>query len=340
MKRAIACLLACLTFFAGKASDETQQLIDINGYLRFDYQHLSTDGNTNEPATGFKGKYFLLRVDGRICENLTYSWRQRINKSAYDSSFWDGTDWAYIDYHPGRWSFQAGKQIVQIGGYEYDRNPADVFGPSLFWNGIGCFQLGASAGYNITDRDNVTFQVTQSPFHTPENRNMYSYNLIWAAHHGIFHPRWAVNMVEYTKNHYISYIGLGNRFEVERWALELDLFNRAASHQTFIGRDATVIGNLMFSPTPRWTIFGKMSYDVNRTHRDCDLIVLPSTEMKIAGGGVEFYPLLKARHSLRLHLNCFYAWGKNTNPAEDMQNKTLMIDCGVSFKIDIFKKNH
>lgn len=339
MRRAIACLLACSSLLSGYADENAQQLLDINGYLRFDYQHFSTDGKSNDAASGFRGKYFLLRVDGNICENLDYSWRQRINKSSFDASFWDATDWVYINYHPGRWSFQAGKEIVQIGSYEYDRNPADVFGPSVFWNGIPCFQIGVSAGFDITSHDNLTFQIVQSPFHATNNRNMYGYNLIWVAKHGIFKPRWSANLFEYEKNRYISYISLGSRFDVGKWGLELDLINRAASHQQFIGRDASVMANLMFTPSKRLTVYGKMTYDVNKTHHNVDCVVLSGTEMTMAGAGVEYYPLIKARHSLRLHLNCFYAWGQNGNVNDDIQDKTLLIDCGVSFKIDIFKLN-
>ncbi len=39
---------------------------------------------------------------------------------------------------------------------------------------------------------------------------------------------------EYADGRYISYLALGNRFSFGKWALELDLMNRAAAHRHFI----------------------------------------------------------------------------------------------------------
>ena len=41
---------------------------------------------------------------------------------------------------------------------------------------------------------------------------------------------------------------------------------------------------------PHLGLYGKFTYDVNRTDTNADLCVLPGTEMTAYGGGVEFFP--------------------------------------------------
>ena len=57
--------------------------------------------------------------------------------------------------------------------------------------------------------------------------------------------------------------------------------------------------------------------------------------MKIAGAGVEFYPLANGRHNLRFHANMFYSWGSNGNTADVMQNKTMLVDFGVKWNMNL-----
>lgn len=56
------------------SSDEIARL-EINA--RLDYQLDRKDGNTVDGNTGFEGKYLVIRLDGNITDNLSYSWRQR-----------------------------------------------------------------------------------------------------------------------------------------------------------------------------------------------------------------------------------------------------------------------
>lgn len=228
-----------------------------------------------------------------------------------------------------------GKQVVAIGGWEYDRAPIDLYGCSVFWNNVPCYQIGGSVSFRPSAADRLTFQLCESPFYTPENRDMYAYNLMWNGRHGFFEAIWSANLLEYAPDRYISYLALGNRFSFGKVALELDLMNRAAAGQTFFLRDMSVMGELAYAPTAKWKVFGKMTYDVNRTHSDADLCVSPGTEMKMAGAGVEFFPLADGRHTLRLHANLFYSWGSNGNTADVMQNKTMLVDFGVKWNMNI-----
>lgn len=166
--------------------------INIDLQTRVSYLNDRIDNHIRHDASGFKGDYFLLSVSGQVTDRLTYSWRQRINQKKERSDRFDGTDWVYLDYKlDDHWSVAAGKQVAMVGGYEYDRNPVDIYVSSEFWNNIAPFQFGASATYTTTNGKNrFTAQVTQSLFNTPANRDMLAYHLrwagLWVAKHSLF----------------------------------------------------------------------------------------------------------------------------------------------------------
>lgn len=341
-KIAVALTLAVTPLAFAQTTDninESQRdLLDLNIRARADWQgdwHGSAMDNAN---SGFEGKYLMMRLDGEIIPGLTYSWRQRFNKSIFDGNFFDATDWVNINYAYRGWHFSAGKQAVAVGGWEYDRNPVDLYATSVFWQNLPCFQFGASVSYDLTPTDNLLFQVNQSMWHTSSMRNMYGYSLMWTGHHGPVTLMWSANLDEYVKNRYISYICLGNKVDFGPMCLELDFVNRAASHQTFFFRDCTVIGELSYrTPDKHWRIHAKMTYDVNKTDSPADMVVLPGTELTMAGGGVEYFPLNRKRSSLRLHAACYYAWGHNTNTADIMQSETTFLSVGVTWDMNIVK---
>lgn len=314
----------------------THDYVHLTTDVRLDWQNVWNDGATDNSNSGFQGKYLLFRVDGEIIPGLTYSWRQRLNKPHKDASFFDATDWIYVDYAWRGFNFSAGKEVVAIGGWEYDRYPVNIYSASVFWNNINCFQLGVQAGMRIGKGSQLTIQVAQSPFHTSANRNMYGYNLFWNGHYGIYHALCSVNLMEYDRGRYISYISLGNRFDIGNVAIELDLMNRAGSHQAFLGRDMSIVGEVAYRPHPAWRIHAKYTYDVNKSGTGADLCVLNGTELNMAGAGLEFYPLRKRRTSLRLHANCYYSWGSNANTGDVMQDKTTVLDAGITWTMDVF----
>ncbi|NCE71914.1 porin [Odoribacter sp. Z80] len=340
MRKLICAILFASYGFLASAQEIKEELLTLRLEARLDYLRNRQDGKTIKDNTGFEGKFINIRADGKITDKLSYSWRQRFNKQHEDGSFFDATDWIYIHYNIGKWAIAGGKQVVNIGGWEYDRAPIDLYECSVFWNNIPCYAIGASAGYRLSSSDLLTAQVCQSPFFTSENRNMYAYNLMWQGSHKWFHTLYSVNLIETTPGHYINYIALGNKFIYKKFALELDLMNRASAHQTFLFKDASVMGELSYAPCSKWNIYGKMTYDVNHTNNTTDFCVLPGTELTMAGGGFEFYPLAKKNHALRIHANVFYSWGKNANPGNTMQDKSLIFDIGIKWNMNLLAIKH
>ena len=343
MKRRAICRMMLASIMSGavllplhaeEAPASDTGLLKLNFSARIDWQLNRPYNHTDDANSGFEGKYLMLRADGEIIPGLSYSWRQRLNKMHADRNFFDATDWLYVNYETGRWSFEAGKEIVAIGGWEYDRAPMDLFGTSVFWNNIPCYQLGVTTGYAVAPTDRLYVQATQSPFFTPDDRNIYGYSLRWNGEHSFYKSIWSANLFEYTRGHYISYLSLGNRFEFGKWAIEADVMNRASSGQAYLFKDCSVIGDVAFAPASRWRIHVKMTYDVNHSGTDADSMVLDGTQLTMAGGGVEFFPLVKDKTDLRLHATAYYSWGKNTNEADVMQKNTLLANIGLTWNMN------
>ena len=331
MKKILLTLLWGTCFFVVQAQEE---LLKLQAETRIDYQCEYVDGRSIHSNSGFKGRYLNVIVSGTIAKQFSYSYRQRLNKAHSNQSFFDATDWLYLTYRPDEhWSVSVGKQVVGIGGYEYDRAPIDLYFCSEYWNNIPCYQMGISADYTFSQgKDKVMFQLCQSPFHAYAD-DMYAYNFMWYGSHGWFNTIYSVNMIEYQPDKYISYIALGHRLDFGEIALELDLMNRATDHQTYFFRNCSIMGELSYHPSESFNFFGKVTYDVNTTQVKTDYCVHPGTELTYVGGGVEFYPI-KNNRNLRLHAFYSYSFGHNGNAEGAIPPEQSILNVGIKWKVD------
>lgn len=336
MKRFILFLLALLTSFPLYAQRE---LIKIRGEVRVDYSREYNRHSVVDEHSGFYGSFINLQLDGKFAEKFSYSYRQRLNKTIVDKSFFDATDWLYLSYnHNDNWNIAAGKLVVAIGGWEYDKAPIDLYSCSEFWNNIACYQFGVEYGYKLNNgKDRFIAQVVQSPFHTSEERDLYGYGVAWYGNHGPFKAIYSANMFEYMPGSYINYISLGNKLEINNFYLIFDFMNRADNHQRFLFDDVSIVGVASYSPITSLNIFAKVTYDVNKSGRVSDFTVINGTEVTMMGMGVEYYPL-KENRDLRLHANYFHTLGSNTNADGTQYDKRRVFNFGLTWKMDLFKK--
>ncbi len=341
MKKVLLALWMCCSLLTAFAQEKTT--FDLGFETRMGYHREEIDGEKLDGNSGAKGDYLNLKLNGTIGSKFSYSWRQRFNKKINDSHFFDATDWVYLTYQADpNWSISAGKQVVLIGGYEYDAAPIDIFMASEYWNNIPCYQFGASVTYaSRQGSDKLTAQVCESPFRNEVHNDLLSYNLYWAGQHGIWSTLWSANLIGYAPGKYISYLSLGNLFQVGDLSLQLDFMNRATSHQTYLFRDCSIVGRLGWMCTPQVELYAKASYDVNRTDHAsghsvsewmADQCVLPGTELTSLGGGVQVYPLKSAKNTVRLHACASYTTGTNGNPQGALTDKFLYLNVGLTWK--------
>ena len=336
MKKTLCTLLMAVCAILVNAQENS--LVDLKAEVRFDYQREYLDGDAVKSNSGFKGKYLNVILNGTINEHFSYSYRQRLNKAHSSQSFFDATDWIHLTYKLNdQWKFNGGKQVVGIGGFEYDRAPIDLYFCSEYWNNIPCYQFGVSATYT-TRKGNDSFmaQVCESPFNFHGN-DLYAYNLMWYGSHGWYNSIWSVNAQEYASGKFIYYVALGNEFKMGNAKLQLDFMNRAAEGHAFFLKDCSVMGELSYMFNNKLNVYGKVTYDVNKTHSVGDLCVFPGTELTRVGAGLEFYPLKDGNRNLRFHAYFCQAFGKNGNEAGTMLPEQAIVDLGVKWKVDIIK---
>ena len=312
---------------------------------RADYQREYVSGDAIKENCGFKGQYLNFRVDGKFNEKLSYSYRQRLYKVQADETFFDATDWLYLKYHVNdRLAFSAGKQVVAVGGYEYDRNPIDIYFSSEYWWGTRCYQWGVDAAYDFNGGKAILMaQVCQSPYGSPLEVNgkcyndMYAFNLMWYGSHGWFNTTYSVNMVEYLPGQFINYIALGHKLNVGDFSLEFDFMNRAVRNQTFLFKDCSLIGDLTYSASDKLNVFVKASYDVNNSDKVGDYCVLPGTEVTRVSAGIEYF--LLPDKSARLHAALCQTFCSEEKAGVDFLPEQTMASVGLKWNMDLLALN-
>lgn len=336
MKKTLLLLLLSMSLTAKAQEKRIVERLGID--TRADFQRTYVDGETIDEESGFKGKNLNVIVSGQLSDRFSYFLRQRLNKSSFDSNFFNATDRVYLDYKlTDQLTLRAGKQTIAIGGFEYDRSSIDLYLYSEYLYNVSCYAWGGSVIYDPTPGDQLLFQVTESMFGALNNlHDVYSWNVMWYGNHGWWSTTWSANLTEWAKNHYISYLSLGNKFQLGRQVnLEVDFMNRAASHQAFFLKDFSLIGQLNYRPIDKLNLFAKATYDVNRTDTPADLLVHPDTEITSLCAGLEYFPL--GDNSVRFHATGGYAFGTNSNPAGTLLDRQTMVDLGLTWRVNIIK---
>lgn len=333
MSRSALILLTTILLAVGAKAQEN---FNLQVETRIDYKSDYLSGHHNSAASGFKGQYLNIIMSGNIGEHFSYAYRQRLNKAHADQSFFDATDWLYLTYAPSEnWQIAAGKQVVGIGGFEYDRAPIDLYFCSEFWNNIGCYQFGASVTYATGSRnDKMMFQVCQSPFRANAD-DMYAYNLMWMGSHKWYQSLWSVNVIEHQPSKYIYYVALGNQFTFGDFRLQADVMGRTANGLSTLAKNFSLMGEASYTIADKVNIFARATFDYHDSQSgSLDYCVFPDTELTRVGAGVEFYPL-KENRNIRLHAIYNHTFGRNGNPNGVLQPENSMLFVGLKWKIDV-----
>ena len=329
-------LFTCLQAFSqDKKPLVTLDNLHLNTRADFtvDY-HLGNDTISPSLDHGFSGKYLVIALDGTISNKFSYHLRQRINAPniSFANTFFQGTDWAYLNwYFTPNFYLSAGKQVVAIGGWEYDTNPIDIYYGTEFWNTVCCYAVGASINYKDRSGKNLfLLQMCNSPFISEAMESIYAYNLMWYGNFGVFKTTYSVNMIEYQPGKFINYIALGNKLQFKGVEMYLDVTNRASFEQEkFFGQDLTAIFGIGVDIGKKWIVFAKAGYDYNQAQLPSteayDQYIIPGKKVDFESLGFEYYPL--GDRSLRLHL-C----GSHTSV--DGESK-FQGNIGLTWKIDL-----
>ena len=328
----------------------------------FEYHHLMTSSSVvplahNDNTYGFKGRYFNIHVGGNFTKNLSYYFRQRIVANPGSNTFFDNTDFLYINYQITKnWSVRVGKEALAVGGFEYDAPPIDVLFWSYYWDNFRCFQLAAGAKYKSNDGKNTLIaQIGNSPYlhyGSTFKNSLLSYNLFWGGDFGPFHTLYSFNMFQRDKQgHFMSYLALGNKLAFNKWDIYVDFIHRATSTKQLM-KNFGVIARANFYVTPGLTLFLKGGYEQNldqleynnylETEEIWDCLALPGQIFTYGGIGLEFRP--QRCPDIRIH--GFVADFITRNQRYEIHDNTgnvyradhdLTANVGITWNIDIMK---
>ena len=334
MKKSLLIAVCLLLFMQVFSQEKTISLNTLNLDTRADFTY-ENFLNNDSTAHGFQGKYLRFKLDGNITDRFSYHLRQRINTPniGFANTFFQGTDWAYLNWYLNdRFYLSAGKQVVAIGGWEYDSDPIDIYYGTDFWNHVCCYEMGLSLNYQDRSGKNLfLIQMTNSPFITASMQRIYSYNLMWYGNLDIFKTAYSVNMIEYRPGAFINYISLGNKIKTGILEMYIDVQNRASFEQErFFGQDFTALIGAGVDIGEKWIVFVKAGYDFNNaqahtTPDPFDQYVTPGRKVDFESVGFEYYPMVS--RNLRVHF-C----GSHTNV--DGENN-YQANLGLTWKVDL-----
>ena len=336
MKRILSILSVVLCCSLAQAQDKPS--INVQAEVRFDYQREYIDGNALDANSGFEGKFLNVMAFGRFNDRFSYAFRQRLNKAHTKQSVFDATDFVNLTYRlNSHWSFTAGKQLVDLGRMVYNKAPIDMYFCTEFWNKFALYQWGVNTNYTTGNKKDVfQFQLTESPYDF-KNQDLYAFNLMWMGSHGWFKSFWSLNAMAYEPGEYLYFLSLGNHFQLGNAALKVDFMNRGSDADFFRLKDFSLIGELSYPVQANWNVYGKVSYDINKTENTSDFCVLPGTELTRVGAGMEYYPLKEGNKNLRFHLYGCYATGKNGNPSGSALPGQFLVAAGVKMRVNVFQ---
>lgn len=330
MKKHALLVALIATLFVGTATAQAPSTLILES--RTDYSFAKTGDDVNK---GFRGEYFNFKMEGDLGNGFSYAWRQRINTTNLDKSFFDSTDWLNLNYQTNRWTFSAGKQVVAIAGYEYDRAPIDIYFASEFWNNINCYQWGVSGSYGFDD-GYALMQICQSPIGNGHQNGLTAYNFF--ASYSDDDWEWSestasINLMEYAKDKYHVYMALGERITWNKVVAEIDILFRGDYGEFIEGENGSFMFDLRWNINDKVSVFTHMSADYNGSLTANDGGVQPDFIHHGIGGGVEYFPL--GNPNLRLHaaINSSGVWGEIAGV--EFTENTLFCTAGLTWRVNL-----
>lgn len=308
----------------------------LTAHAQVEYVFMETrvSGNLYGNKTSLSGDYLNLHVKGKIIPTLTYQLRQRFTKPFHDpKNPLNATDILTLtwDFAP-KWSVNAGKLPIFIGGFEWDDAPIDLYYWSDFADKIAqVYALGGTLMFSPTKQQMLQFQFSSSLLHYG-HPNVYNASLGWMGQVAPWWKTiWGINWMDDPHHHHMGYLSLGNRFEAGPAALELDLMYRRSFIQKSAGFDGSVVARLEYRINSQWVLSAKGGWDFNdASNVDADgiaydLTVAPGSRYLFGGGGLEYFPL--GNRNIRLHA---IGWADN-------RSRKLNLSLGLSFCLHIVK---
>lgn len=289
MKRKISVFILCL----GLLQIAAAQGIDIRLDTRYSFTALE------DRTYGFQGDYLNLRITGSVNENFSYAFQQRLNKPVIANNLFNATDWVYLLYRKNHWGFQAGKMMLEYGGYEFDEAPINLYWCSQMWNNFeSAFIFAVNGHYYLDNGNEFLFQISQSPYVERSFGMKLAYNLAAKGSAGFYSWKHSLNLFDLPDSGQVGSIVLGNCFTAGPARLELDIYQRGNMSSFKLFDDISVSANFVYSFKDWMNVIAKTTYDCN--YSQYDPLIPVYGEFLSYGGGFEFFPNRDSK-DIRIH---------------------------------------
>lgn len=255
-----------------------------------------------------------------------------------DSSTW--VDFLYVDYKINdNWSVRAGKDVIAVGGFEYDDWDWDVDYDlaSYYWLNNAAYQWGVSGAWT-NNAENTTFrlQAVSSPYSynndgvaRPWYKGIGSYYFQHDGSYGIMNTRNAIGFVHAGENVGFLHTSLG--FQVglldEALTLGTDVMNEYG-----VNAYVNAFQNLYtakYEPSEKWEILGKFGWQCMSFK---EIVGGSANEFNYFGGVSAAYFPLRDKKDLRIQATVA------CNPFLDIANErsnSLSITIGATYNLPI-----
>lgn len=249
----------------------------------------------------------------------------------YRNTFYSVNNWVdfcYFDFYAGNWTFRLGKDVMAVGGFEFD--PYDwectYDMTSLLWQNLSCYQWGGSVTYTTpSEKSNFMFQaLSATNFNDFDVEGNICRWRPWQNGFGtyILNYRGEYGPVE-TSNSYgwmqtcggrgnavsgMEMLTLGARVAcTERFKIGLEWQNRRDtavklnSFKDFFSQSTRAILTMQYVPSDKFELNLRGGYEYIGMGLEQDLWLDVETSPKCWSGGASFYYFpLKDSHDLRL----------------------------------------
>lgn len=226
-----------------------------------------------------------------------YTWR---------SDWTNWCDWAYLDYAAGAFNFTLGKQVMFLGGMEFEDYDYDCHLPlmSSLWSNFSPYQWGAAAGWtNDSENTTLALQIATSPYgERPFGSGLYSYGAKWTGEYGPLSNIWSVAHID-TGDGFYDLVSLGQTVSVnDDLGFTLDWSNAVCDENLFL-----LHGHSLYA-SANWAACEKLDLKAK-----CGMEKLNGFSDKFwtAGCTAEWFPLCESR-DLRIHANLAWRGGDGT----------------------------
>ncbi len=258
MKRALFALLALTAASAASAQyrdsrqpfDElvwNEQKLNIMLDTRLDLITTIDDGNWDQLS--FNGQTLKVWFAGEIVPGIRYRVRHRLNKPQTPlerDNLSGATDHAWVAFDLGtRWTLTVGKQSVQLGTFEYDYNPADIYLGTLIYDDLDGYKVGVDAAWKVGSQ---TFHVqvvnSDSPQFATEDyrKKALAGSFLWEGDlfDGVLKTRWGYSAFQHTKTKFYQWLTAGLQLNAGGFKAELDYYlgDRTMDYTSTVGLPA------------------------------------------------------------------------------------------------------